>query len=198
MLIILPLMLVMDGSLSRVDGIMLVFAFFVYILRLWKGEGQLGRIKKNVKLKNIYKDGLIFIGSLIALLLSARWLVFSSLEISKIMDISPFIIGFVVIGIGASTPEFMVQVRSVLRKKQDIVLGNVFGSLVANSALVLGITALIAPFSISFGTIMNVALFMTAGVLFILFLTGRESVNWKHGLVMIGIYAAALLFEFLV
>lgn len=194
----LPLFLVMDGYLSRIDGFILLTAFFVYILRLWHGEGQLGKIKKNVELKSIWKDGFIFIGSLVALLLSARWLVFSSVEISEILNIRPFIIGFVVIGIGASAPEVMVQIRSIIKKHHDLGFGSTLGSLIANSALVLGITAILNPFPIAFGTILNTAIFFTGGFLFTLFLIGKGTLSKRDGIIMISIYVIALLFEFLV
>lgn len=196
--VILPLLMVIDGYLSRIDGIILLTAFFVYVLRLWRGEGQLGKIKKNVELKSIWKDSLIFIGSLVALLLSARWLVYSSVEISEILSIHPFIIGFVVIGLGASAPEVMVQIRSIIKKHHNLGFGSTLGSLVANSALVLGLTAILKPFSIAFGTILNTAVFFTGGLLFTLFLTGKETISKRDGIIMISVYVIALLFEFLV
>ncbi len=197
-IVTLPIFMAIDGYLSRIDGFILIIAYFIYVMRLWHGEGQLGKIKKNIELKNIWKDGLIFTGSLIALLLGSRWLVHSSIEISEIMNISPFIIGFIVIGIGASAPEVMVQIRSIISKHHDIGLGSTLGSLVANSALVLGLTAILNPFKIAFGTILNTAVFFTGGFLFVLILTGKESITKKDGLIMILIYVFAVLFEFLV
>jgi len=194
-IIMLPLFLVADGTLSRIDGVVLVISFLIYVLRLWQGEGELGKIKEKVEIKDIYKDGLVFLGSLVALLLSARWLVFSSIKISELMNISPFIIGFIVIGIGASTPEVMVQVRSVIRHHSDMAFGNVLGSLVANSALVLGIAAIIRPFSIGFSTILTTAIFLAAGVLFVLTLTTRQKVTWRHGIALISLYVIALAVE---
>ncbi len=60
-LTMLPVFLVRDGILSRDDGLILLVAFIVYLLRLWKGEGEIGKLKMNIKLKDIYKDGLVFI-----------------------------------------------------------------------------------------------------------------------------------------
>lgn len=194
-LAILPLFLIVDGILSRSDGIILLTAFLIYIARLWHGEGQLGKMKKNVELKNIYKDGIIFMGALAALLLSARWLVFSSINISEILNISPYIIGLVVIGIGASMPELMVQLRSVLKRKHELAFGNVLGSIVANSSLVLGLTSLVSPFSISIKTLILTIIFMLGGILYVLILMGKEEVNWRHGILLITVYIVFLFFE---
>jgi cation:H+ antiporter len=190
-----PLLLITDGVLSRIDGALLLIAFFIYVARLWHGEGQLGKMKKKIELKSIWKDALIFILALTALLLSARFLVFSSLEISEILNISPYIIGLVVIGIGASTPELTVQIRSILQHHQDIAFGNVLGSLVANSALVLGIVAMIKPIYIQPKTILITSIFMVGGILYTLLLMEKQKVNWKHGLVLILFYVLFLLAE---
>lgn len=192
-----PLLLIIDGVLSKIDGAVLIIAFLIYIVRLWRGEGKLGKMKKDIKLKNIWKDAIIFALSLAALLLSARWLVFSSIHISEILNISPYIVGLIVIGVGASTPELTVQLRSIFKHHQDIAFGNVLGSLVANSAFVLGIAAIIKPIYISPSTIFIASIFMIAGTLYTLIIMGRERVNWKHGWVLISFYILFLLAEFI-
>ncbi len=194
---ILPLLLIIDGELSKIDGVILLISFFIYIARLWQSEGKLGKMKKNIELKNIWKDAIIFILALAALLLSARWLVFSSINISEILKISPYMIGLIVIGIGASTPELTVQIRSVLKHHKDIAFGNVLGSLVANSAFVLGIVAIIKPVLINPATILITSLFMIAGILYTSVIMGKEEVNWKHGLILILFYILFLFAEFI-
>jgi len=194
-IIALPILLSIDGGLSRIDGAILLIAFFIYIARLWHGEGQLGKMKEEIELKNVWKDALIFVLALTALLLSARFLVFSSIEISGILNISPYIIGLIIIGIGASAPELTVQIRSVFKHHEDIAFGNVLGSLVANSALVMGIVALIKPVSIQFNIIFLTSIFLIAGTIYTLTIMGKEEVNWKHGLILISFYILFLLAE---
>ena len=196
-IITLPLFLVFDGTLSRIDGIILIAAFMIYISRLWRQEGKLGKMKEEVALKNIYKDGIIFLLSLAVLLISGRILIFSSLSISKILNVSPYMIGLIVIGIGASMPEFTVQLRSIFSHHQDLAFGNVFGSLIANSALVLGLTALIIPFSVNINLLWVASIVMIVGITYILFLMEREEVNWKHGLLLVGFYILFLLAEWI-
>ncbi len=196
-LAMLPALLIIDKNLSRIDGVILLAAFFIYIANLWHTEGKLGKMKKNVKLKHIYKDSIIFIGALIALLLSARWLVHSSIIISEILKIPPYFIGLIVIGVGASMPELTVQIRSIFKHSSDLALGNVLGSIVANSSFVLGLTALINPFFINIRILIPTLIFLIIGILFVLIITGKNEINWKHGLILIAIYIAFLLFEFL-
>ncbi len=195
--ILFPLLLVIDGVLSRVDGVILLLAFLVYVARLWHSEGELGKMKENVELKNIWKDVIIFGLALAALLLSARFLVFSSIEVSGMLNISPYIVGLVVIGIGASAPELTVQIRSIFKHKQNLAFGNVLGSLVANSALVLGIVAVIRPVYIEFSTILITSIFMIVGILYSLLIMGKEKVGWKSGIVLVLFYVVFLLAEWI-
>ncbi len=191
---LLPILLVIDGTLSRFDGLILLGSFIFYLGNLWQGE-QSRKKKKDLRFKDIYKDMLIFIGSLAALLLSARFLVSSSLRISGILDISPFIIGIVVIGIGGAAPEIIVQLRSVFQHHEDFIYGNVLGSIVANSSFVLGIVALIKPFSIPFSSIILTSIFMVAGLLYVLLVLNSGEFNWKHGLIMIIFYIIFIVLE---
>ncbi|MBU0627850.1 MAG: hypothetical protein KKC75_01565 [Nanoarchaeota archaeon] len=194
----LPLLLIIDGILSRADGIILIIAFIIYIARLWKGEGKLGKMKKDVKLKHILKDGITFLLALGALLLSARWMVFSSLHISDLLNIPPYMIGLIVIGVGASTPEIMVQIRSIINGHHNIAFGNVLGSFVANSAFVLGIVAIIKPVKIISSTLITTAIFLTIGVIYTLVIMEKPKVSWKHGLILILMYILFLLVEWVV
>lgn len=194
---VLPFLLVIDNYLSRIDGVILLVVFSLYIIKLWKGEGKLGRIKKNVKAKTILKDSLIFILAFVALLLSARWLVFSSLKLSSELNISTFLIGIIVIGIGASAPEITVQIRSIIRKHQNLGFGNIFGSIVTNSTLVLGIVAIIKPVKISFAPLLSSLFFILFSLIVSLLIINKKNITWKHGAFLVGIYVLYLLIEIL-
>ncbi len=196
-IIVLPLLLIIDGVLSKIDGAILLIAFLIYIARLWHSEGQLGKMKKSIEFKDIWKDALIFTLALTALLLSSRFLIFSSMEISGMLNISPYIIGLIVIGIGASTPELTVQLRSIFKHHEDIAFGNVLGSLVANSVFVLGIVALIKPVYIQPSILLITSIFLIMGVLYILIIMGKKEVNWKHGIILISFYILFLLAEWI-
>lgn len=93
-------------------------------------------------------DYLLLIVGLGVLLLAANYLVDSSVAIAQRAKISNFIIGLTIVGIGTSSPELFVSVSSALKNSGDIAMGNVLGSNIANVFLIMGVTALIAPFSI--------------------------------------------------
>jgi len=93
-------------------------------------------------------DYLLLVVGLGLLLLAANYLVDSSVAIAQRAKISNFIIGLTIVGIGTSAPELFVSVSSALSNSGDIAMGNVLGSNIANVLLILGVTAIILPFSI--------------------------------------------------
>lgn len=93
-------------------------------------------------------DYILLIAGLGLLLLGANVLVDSSVAIAKKAHLSNFIIGFTIIGMGTSSPELFISISSALYGSGDMALGNVIGSNICNTLLILGITAAILPFAI--------------------------------------------------
>lgn len=90
---------------------------------------------------------------LILLVWSADKLVYGAAALARNFGISPLVIGMTILAMGSSAPEMMVSATAALEGKTDTAVGNVLGSNIANIALILGITALIKPMSISSGVI---------------------------------------------
>lgn len=80
---------------------------------------------------------------------SADKLVYGAAALARNFGISPLVIGMTILAMGSSAPEMMVSATAALDGKTDTAVGNVIGSNIANIALILGITALIKPLSIS-------------------------------------------------
>ncbi len=92
---------------------------------------------------------LLLIVGLALLVWSADKLVYGAAAVAKNVGISPLVIGMTILAMGSSAPEMMVSATAALEGKTDTAVGNVLGSNIANIALILGITALIKPLSIS-------------------------------------------------
>ena len=84
---------------------------------------------------------------LVLLLLGAEGLVGGSLKISKRLNVSPLLAGLTVVALGTSTPELGVSIIAALNGNSEIALSNVIGSNIANATLIVGIGALLRPFS---------------------------------------------------
>lgn len=196
-LISLPFLLGTDGELSRVDGIVLVVIFMIYAAVLWKKEVALGKVKKDVKLKKIWQDALIYILAFAALVLSSRWLVFSSIEAAKMIGLSTYIIAVAILGIASSLPDMFVGIRALLEGDVGVGIGGSLGSMIVKMLLFFGAFAIIQPLPVDMGSLM-----MTIGVTIfslaiVLFLSERGEMSWKHGLFLIFIYFGYIIAEVL-
>lgn len=97
---------------------------------------------------NIAWACLLLIGGLILLWKAADFLVDGAVALARRLGVSSLVIGLTVIAMGTSAPEVSASIAAALRGAGDIAVGNVYGSNIANLALVGGICALIAPVAI--------------------------------------------------
>ena len=91
----------------------------------------------------------ILLAGLLLILFGANWLVDGSSSIAKRFGISEFVIGLTIVGIGTSTPEMVVSFMSSFQGKADMAIGNIVGSNIFNTLMILGVTALISPLAIT-------------------------------------------------
>ena len=128
---------------------------------------------------------LILIG-FILLILGGNWLLNSAVSISLGLKIPKIIIGMTVVSFATSAPELIVSINSAVNGYPDLALGNVIGSNIANLALVLGITLLIAEMDVqkSFFTT-NWPVMMVASILLFLFLRNDYLISDFEGLIFV-------------
>jgi len=81
----------------------------------------------------------------IALLQGAKFLVDGASDIARRFGISELIIGLTLVSIGTSFPELAINIFASFKKESDIILGNIIGSNISNTLLILGVTGLITP-----------------------------------------------------
>lgn len=86
---------------------------------------------------------------LTVLIKGADWLVDGAVAIAKQLGMSPLIIGLTIVAMGTSAPEIAASVEAALTNAQGMAVGNVYGSNIANLALVGGLCAIIRPIAIS-------------------------------------------------
>ncbi|MCP1314863.1 MULTISPECIES: calcium/sodium antiporter [unclassified Halomonas] len=85
---------------------------------------------------------------LVLLIWSAEKFIDGAASLSKLLGLSPLLIGMLVIGFGTSAPEMMVSVLAALQGNPGLAVGNAYGSNIANIGLVLGFVALMAPLAV--------------------------------------------------
>jgi cation:H+ antiporter len=91
----------------------------------------------------------ILIAGLLLIIFGANYLVDGSSSIARRFGLSEFVIGLTIVGIGTSTPEMVVSFLSAFKGNADMAIGNIVGSNIFNTMMILGVTAMIAPLTIT-------------------------------------------------
>ncbi|MEC4725624.1 calcium/sodium antiporter [Shewanella sp. D64] len=191
-----------DGMLTRLEGFMLLGLFFILMgYFIWHAVTN----KKKDALED-ESDSEIPTGvptskavmwlavGIVLLPLSADWMVQGAVGIAKAYHLSDLVIGLTIIAIGTSLPELAACVAGVLKKEDDLAIGNIVGSNLFNILAVLAIPGIIAPGVVdpaaSTRDFYMVLATSSALAIFIL-LSGRErSLKRWHGVVLLCTFIA--------
>ena len=92
---------------------------------------------------------LLLIGGLLLILLGANGLTDGAASVAKRFRIPNIVIGLTIVAFGTSAPELTVSVSSALKGSADIAIGNVVGSNIFNTLMIVGCTALFAPIAVT-------------------------------------------------
>lgn len=151
--VFLALILLWDGVLSRLDGLLLLFGmvlvlcWMVYIgLQQKRADPMATEFDEEIPSHlSMARATMWIVVGLSFLLLSSHMLVWGAVNIAQWFGVSDLIIGLTIIAIGTSLPELAASVMSALKNEHDIAIGNIIGSNMFNLLAVLGIPGLILP-----------------------------------------------------
>ena len=132
-----------DFLITPFESILLLVVFVFFLCVIFKNRASDELMVNN----SLPKDGSIYIsimliGGLVALIVGSNFAVIYAEKIAILLEISEVIIGLTIIAIGTSLPELAATISAVIKKKTDMVVGNVIGSNVLNITLVVPIIGL--------------------------------------------------------
>lgn len=136
---ILFLALSADGSISRIDGIILVLGLIIYLIRLVKRPTRSHELEFEEPKGNIVIFVLTVVIGLLALILGTQLFIESAVKIARVLGMSELVIGLTIVAIGTSLPELATSLVAAFHKHSEIVLGNIMGSNVFNLMAVMGV-----------------------------------------------------------
>ena len=147
---------------------------------------------------------IILIVGLLLILAGANYLVEGSSSVARKSGISEFVIGLTIVGIGTSTPEMVVSFISSYQGNADMAIGNVVGSNIFNTMLILGVTALIMPLKITRNTLrrdipMNIIatmMLIIMGLNCTIFGIGNDTISRIDGIILLAVFAYYLYLSF--
>ena len=147
---------------------------------------------------------LILLAGLLLILAGANYLVEGSSSVARKSGISEFVIGLTIVGIGTSTPEMVVSFISSYQGNADMAIGNIVGSNIFNTMLILGVTALIMPLKITRTTLrrdipMNIIatmMLIIMGLNYTIFGIGNDTISRIDGIILFAVFAYYLYLSF--
>jgi cation:H+ antiporter len=154
-LILFAGLLLLDRTLSLIDGLILLGGFFtlvgwsIYTALKSKGDILEEEIENELEEHPMPLNRAIFwlIAGLVLLIGSSKILVWGAVDIAHSLGVSDLIIGLTIVALGTSLPELAASVIAAKKGEHDIAIGNVVGSNMFNLLAVVGIATVIAPIS---------------------------------------------------
>ena len=191
MLVITIALIVMglDGSVSRIEGIILWAMFLIYLAYLFF-------LAKNGKEENedVTESTLKLLISAVIGGVVVVWgsdvTVDAATTIAQILGMSERFIGLTIVALGTSLPELVTSVTAAKKGNADIAIGNIVGSNIFNILFVIGTTALIIPVPYAAGFLVDGAIAVAAGVLLWISVCKKLELRRPWGIVMLMSYAA--------
>lgn len=147
---------------------------------------------------------ILLIVGLVLILLGADALVNGASAVARKYGISEFVVGLTIVGIGTSAPELIVSAISAINGSSDIAIGNVVGSNISNVFMILGVTAIIAPITLTKSNL-KYDLPIALGVSLLLFVLAYDSIflakefnvisRWD-GLILFAMFVLFMIYSF--
>ena len=181
----------LDGSVTLLDGIVLLVVFAGYLTYLVvnarKNPEQLE--EEQIKNQSIWMCLLWAAIGLVAIILGSNFSVDAASNIARILGLSERFIGLTIVALGTSLPELVTSVMAARKGNADIAIGNIVGSNIFNILFVVGLSSVIisVPFASAFIVDMIVAI--GAGVLLWIFSLHKKKLIPIHGVVFLLAYA---------
>lgn len=196
-LLLLPVTMGLDGHFSRIEGIILLFIGLIFYYSALKNDssGDLPMEKPKVR----YKSFLMLAISIAILLAGAHFVVESTLTITTSLNINPVLIGMLVVGLGTTIPEFFFSLKAVHAHEDELAVGDLLGTVLADATVVIGILALLKPFYFPINITYITGGFMVAAsfILFYFMLSGRR-VTKKEAYVLLGFWVLFVIAEIII
>ena len=146
--VLIFILMVLDGSFSAFDGLLLMLLMFAYVLFLLRAGKDILTDDDKEEAEEIFswpRASLLTLLGFAFVIVGADYTIESASSIARGFGVSDWVIGIMMISLGTSMPELMVSVTAALKGKTDMAIGAIIGSNMANTTMVLGTAALVNP-----------------------------------------------------
>ncbi len=192
-----------DGSISRLDGTIMLVVFGAYLFYLFwdakrpknlesaeSAKKQSESTESVSKELSLTKSLLLTAVGLVLIVAGSNFVVDSATFIATALGLSQRFIGLTIVALGTSLPELFTSVTAAIKKNSDIAVGNIIGSNIFNILFIVGLSGLIVPVPFDSAFRFDTIVSGIAAVLLLVFSLPKKRLSRFAGIVMLLCYAA--------
>lgn len=191
---LLVIALSIDGTLSRLDGAILLGTYVLYLRWLLKKNARRDLDVEGTGRATVL-DYAVLLTLGLFLVLGAKLVVYGGASIAEALGISEFVIGATIVAIGTSLPEMTNAVYGAIRERGSISIGNIIGADIMNALVVLGVASVIRPLQTG-ASILTVLLVLTVMLPMVASLRKTQGLGRPMGLYFLAVYSLYLILMF--
>jgi len=182
------LVMVIDGKIEFFESVVLLMAYFTYIIFsiFYKSDRT---INLKHKPKILLLDILVLILGIVGLCVGSKYLIESTVEISSILNINPTLITITIVAIGTSMPELIVSVKAAMRRQSELAFGNIIGSNIFRVLFMVGLPGLFSTLKIDSQTYSVGILFLIISTLILVISATTRRISRQEGSLYVIMYA---------
>ncbi|OFY85326.1 MAG: hypothetical protein A3F72_15200 [Bacteroidetes bacterium RIFCSPLOWO2_12_FULL_35_15] len=195
-LFLMPVILGLDGYYSRIDGTILITSGVIFFYFTYKaGNKNTPALNRDRRIKNL----IFLILSILSLMVGSHFTVTSAVDLAHSLRINPILIGIFIVAIGTTIPELIFSIKAVKKQKDSLAVAAILGTVLADATIIVGIMAIINPFSFPQKIIYVTGIFMllTSFILYY-FMYTEKNISKKEGLFLFVFWIIFILTEFFI
>ena len=166
-----------SAMLSRVDGIVLIILFSIFLIYTYRISKETNELPEDVEIKkmSVLKAVILVLLGMVGLVVGGHWIVEGAVEIATQLGMSQAFIGLTIVAVGTSLPELATSAVAAYKKNTDIAIGNVVGSNIFNITWILGVSSIINPLVFSAHNMVDLGVVLVATLLLLIMIfAGRK------------------------
>jgi len=189
-----------DGKniLNRIDGIILLVLFGLFLFYVAKSMKNTETTEQVTVTKtlSLTKSIIFVVLGLIFLVAGGRLVVDSAVYLARAFNISEKIIGLTIVAVGTSLPELVTSITAIIKKSDDIAIGNIVGSNIFNILLILGVSSVARPmeYSLVFNRDIYFLMIGTLLLLLAMFIGNKRKLDRWQGAIFVLLYAGYVVY----
>ncbi len=182
---------------GRLDGIILLVLF---VLFLWNMIAAAKRSREAVQEEEAvpefswWKCLISIVGGIAAIVLGGQLVVNSAEKIASNFGLSDTLIGLTVCAIGTSLPELVTSIVAAKKGEADMAIGNVIGSNIFNILLILGLTSVIHPVTVTMDNIIDLVILIAVSFMIMIMAIPKKRLNRGCGVIAIAVYIVYMVY----